>query len=197
LIDELTVLGKVVAQAKGVISPTMPSTTKRKRAPSFDPITEIPLSPKSKRTSTSDKGKGKSVDKRASSKEASEARETFESPFKVVASSSHSKGASSSKDKSDEARSKEMSDGASEASNPRHIITVKRRPSAQHVSTSFKTINEKPLLGLSIFVIHVKEDMSDSPHPREKILEELIKLEESAGLGCGFHFPRRGESIFL
>ncbi|KAL4871277.1 cAMP phosphodiesterases class-II-domain-containing protein [Aspergillus spectabilis] len=193
LVDELTVLGQIVAQAKGLISPIMPSTTKRKREPSSDPISETPLSPKTKRASASDKSKGKERGNTEPQhtrflERTSEARETSESPFKVVPTLSHNKGTSSSKD---------MSDGASEISSQKPIITVRRRPSAHHVSTSFRAINEKPLLGLSIFVIHVKEDMSDSPHPREKILEELKKLEELVGLGCEFHFPRRGESIFL
>ncbi|OJJ63919.1 hypothetical protein ASPSYDRAFT_25956 [Aspergillus sydowii CBS 593.65] len=56
---------------------------------------------------------------------------------------------------------------------------------------------EKPLSGLSVYIIHVKEDLTDGPHPRETILEELNDLEKIMGLGCEFHTPVRGESIYL
>lgn len=56
---------------------------------------------------------------------------------------------------------------------------------------------EKPLSGLSVYIIHVKEDLTDGPHPRETILEELNDLEKIMGLGCQFHTPVRGESIYL
>ncbi|KAL4751138.1 hypothetical protein BDW72DRAFT_193268 [Aspergillus terricola var. indicus] len=56
---------------------------------------------------------------------------------------------------------------------------------------------EKPLAGLSVYVIHVKELLHDGPDPAAKILEELKEVESIRSLGCDFHIPKRGESIYL
>ncbi|KAL4941739.1 cAMP phosphodiesterases class-II-domain-containing protein [Aspergillus oleicola] len=54
---------------------------------------------------------------------------------------------------------------------------------------------ENPLAGLSVYILHVKENLDDGPYPGDKILEELKELGASAGLGCDFYMPYRGESI--
>ena len=56
---------------------------------------------------------------------------------------------------------------------------------------------EKPLAGLSVYVIHVIELLHDGPDPAAKILEELNEVESIRNLGCVFHIPKRGESIYL
>ncbi|KAL2863710.1 3',5'-cyclic-nucleotide phosphodiesterase PDE1 [Aspergillus lucknowensis] len=56
---------------------------------------------------------------------------------------------------------------------------------------------EMPLTGLQIYIIHVKDDMTDGPYPGEKILQELVHHNQVAGLGCTFQIPERGESIYL
>ncbi|KAL2820740.1 cAMP phosphodiesterases class-II-domain-containing protein [Aspergillus granulosus] len=56
---------------------------------------------------------------------------------------------------------------------------------------------DMPLTGLPIYVIHVKDDMTDGPHPGETILQELQQLGQEAELGCSFHIPERGASIHL
>jgi cAMP phosphodiesterase len=50
-----------------------------------------------------------------------------------------------------------------------------------------------PLSGLRVFIIHVKDCLSDSPGPREQILEELRTQSAEAGLGCEFDAPLSGE----
>ncbi|KAL5335353.1 cAMP phosphodiesterases class-II-domain-containing protein [Aspergillus crustosus] len=203
LIEELTVLGQIVAKAKGVNLPILPSTiAKRKREPSSDADAEPPISPKSKRASTSDKGKGRGVatpsqSSRALSKGISDGvGESSDSvplaKLRHRSSAQHVPTISKTR-----AWEKDLSDDAGDTSGSGLKETIRRRPSAQHVAASFRAVNEKPLIGLSIFVIHVKEDMSDSPDPRETILVELKELEQQAGLGCDFNFPKRGESIFL
>ncbi|KAL3444430.1 cAMP phosphodiesterases class-II-domain-containing protein [Aspergillus insuetus] len=54
---------------------------------------------------------------------------------------------------------------------------------------------DMPLSGLQIYIIHVKDDMTDLPHPRETILQELKHLGQKAKLGCSFYIPKRGASI--
>ncbi|KAL4956773.1 cAMP phosphodiesterases class-II-domain-containing protein [Aspergillus filifer] len=54
---------------------------------------------------------------------------------------------------------------------------------------------EKPLAGLSVYILHVKESLDDGPYPGDIILDELKKLGAEAGLGCEFYLPSRGESI--
>lgn len=54
-----------------------------------------------------------------------------------------------------------------------------------------------PLSGLSVYIIHIKEEMSDGPPPRDRILEQLRAHGEDARLGCKFYVPKRGEGIWI
>ncbi|KAL4799053.1 cAMP phosphodiesterases class-II-domain-containing protein [Aspergillus venezuelensis] len=54
---------------------------------------------------------------------------------------------------------------------------------------------EEPLAGLSVYVLHVKENLDDGPYAGDIILDELKKLGAKAKLGCKFYLPYRGESI--
>ncbi|PWY92035.1 hypothetical protein BO70DRAFT_357185 [Aspergillus heteromorphus CBS 117.55] len=56
---------------------------------------------------------------------------------------------------------------------------------------------EPPLAGLLVYIIHIKENMCDGPPAGERILRELQAQGKAAGLGCEFHVPTRGESIFV
>ncbi|KAL3469660.1 cAMP phosphodiesterases class-II-domain-containing protein [Aspergillus californicus] len=53
------------------------------------------------------------------------------------------------------------------------------------------------LSGLAIYIIHIKDDMTDGPPPGERILQELKDRNQEVELGCDFHVPERGESIFI
>lgn len=54
-----------------------------------------------------------------------------------------------------------------------------------------------PLTGLSVYIIHIKEEMSDGPAPGDRILEQLRSHGEAARLGCEFHITKRGQSIWI
>lgn len=54
-----------------------------------------------------------------------------------------------------------------------------------------------PLAGLSIYIIHIKDTLTDGPHPSERILAELRTQSEQAGLGCQFFVPKQGEGIWI
>lgn len=54
-----------------------------------------------------------------------------------------------------------------------------------------------PLSGFRVYIIHVKDSLSDEASPRDKILEELREQGEQAGLGCEFFAPDCGEWAFV
>lgn len=54
-----------------------------------------------------------------------------------------------------------------------------------------------PLAGLSVYIIHIKEDLTDGPPPGDRILQELRDRGEAAQLGCEFHITKRGEGIWI
>ncbi|KAL4909785.1 cAMP phosphodiesterases class-II-domain-containing protein [Aspergillus multicolor] len=56
---------------------------------------------------------------------------------------------------------------------------------------------KKPLAGLSVYVIHVKELLQDEEDAAETILQQLIDVEAIHHMGVEFHVPKRGESIYF
>ena len=54
-----------------------------------------------------------------------------------------------------------------------------------------------PLVGVSIYIIHIKEHLTDGPPPGERILQELRAHGEEAHLGCEFIIPNMSEGIFI
>lgn len=57
--------------------------------------------------------------------------------------------------------------------------------------------NPLPLAGLSIYVIHIKESLTDGPPPGNRILCELKAHGEAARLGCEFFIPDPAEGIWI
>ena len=55
----------------------------------------------------------------------------------------------------------------------------------------------KPLHGLQLIIIHVKDNLKDEPDAGETILAELQEREEQVGLGCTFSISKSGTSIWL
>lgn len=55
----------------------------------------------------------------------------------------------------------------------------------------------KPLEGLKVVIIHVKEKLIDGPEPGDMILEQLLEYEESAQLGCEFVISKSGQSFYF
>ncbi|KAJ5676752.1 Cyclic-AMP phosphodiesterase class-II [Penicillium maclennaniae] len=54
-----------------------------------------------------------------------------------------------------------------------------------------------PLAGLSVYIIHIKENMTDGPPIRDQILEELQAHGKEAHLGCEFFMPDLTEGIWI
>ena len=55
----------------------------------------------------------------------------------------------------------------------------------------------KPLKGLQVIIIHVKETLKDGPDPGETILAQLEQAEKAEQLGCTFSVSKAGASIWL
>lgn len=55
----------------------------------------------------------------------------------------------------------------------------------------------RPLEGLRIFIIHVKDDLRGGAHAGDKILAQLQEHEQTAQLGCVFGVSKSGTSIWL
>lgn len=58
-------------------------------------------------------------------------------------------------------------------------------------------LREKPLEGLQIVIIHVKDNLKDGPDVGETILSQLREKAEEVHLGCTFSISRPGTSIWL
>jgi hypothetical protein len=54
-----------------------------------------------------------------------------------------------------------------------------------------------PLTGLSVYIIHIKENLTDGPSPEEQILRELQAHAKEAHLGCEFFLPDPTEGIWV
>lgn len=55
----------------------------------------------------------------------------------------------------------------------------------------------RPLEGLQVIIIHVKETLKDGPEPGETILAQLEQAEKLEQLGCTFFISKAGASIWL
>lgn len=55
----------------------------------------------------------------------------------------------------------------------------------------------KPLEGLKIVIIHVKEALVDGPEPGDVILSQLQEYEAEAQLGCEYIISKSGQSFYL
>lgn len=55
----------------------------------------------------------------------------------------------------------------------------------------------RPLEGLQVIIIHVKETLKDGPEPGETILAQLEQAEKAEQLGCIFSISKPGASILL
>lgn len=55
----------------------------------------------------------------------------------------------------------------------------------------------RPLEGLQVIIIHVKETLKDGPEPGETILAQLKQADKAEQLGCSFSISKAGASIWL
>lgn len=56
---------------------------------------------------------------------------------------------------------------------------------------------KRPLEGLKIVIIHVKEPMADGPDIKDTILTQLLEHEREAQLGCEFVISHSGQAFFF
>ncbi|KAH7329399.1 cAMP phosphodiesterases class-II-domain-containing protein [Stachybotrys elegans] len=56
---------------------------------------------------------------------------------------------------------------------------------------------QRPLEGLKVVIIHVKEKLTDEPEVGGTILEQLLAHEEQAQLGCEFVISKSGQSFYF
>lgn len=71
------------------------------------------------------------------------------------------------------------------------------RDSSSHSSTQLEDLSLLPLFGLSIYLIHIKENLSDGPFSSDQILKEVREKGATVRLGCEFHVPKDGEAIWI
>ncbi|KAL8693433.1 MAG: hypothetical protein Q9218_001743 [Villophora microphyllina] len=71
-----------------------------------------------------------------------------------------------------------------------HKFLSSRQQSASRQSS-------RPLEGLQIVIIHIKDALRDGPHVSETILEQLKEHEAEAQLGCTFTISQCGTSVWL
>ena len=64
-------------------------------------------------------------------------------------------------------------------------------------SSPVLTGGSRPLGGLKVVIIHVKERLTDGPDVGETILEQLEQYELEAQLGCEFIISQSGQSFYL
>lgn len=69
----------------------------------------------------------------------------------------------------------------------------------ESISEGFGNVSDrsKPLQGLKVVIIHVKETLKDGPEPAEAILAQLEQAEREEQLGCMFAISKAGTSIWL
>ena len=70
------------------------------------------------------------------------------------------------------------------------------------VRAQISSLDDLPLSGIRVVVIHIKDTMKDGPHVRDNILaqlqaQELRLQEEGHGLGCEFVISQNGESYWF
>ena len=68
---------------------------------------------------------------------------------------------------------------------------------AQPLGNMSGSWDHRPLVGLQVIIIHVKETLSDGPEQGETILAQLEQAEKDQQLGCTFSISKAGASIWL
>ncbi|KAL8984337.1 MAG: hypothetical protein Q9205_001663 [Flavoplaca limonia] len=73
-----------------------------------------------------------------------------------------------------------------------------RAPKSRHESGAIhQSPTTKPLAGLKVIIIHVKDPLRDEPSIEETILAQLQEHERESQLGCTFTVSESGTSIWL
>lgn len=89
----------------------------------------------------------------------------------------------------------------SKAAYPQGSLSGTRSPADTELFESSSSvasdISQKPLKGLKIVVIHIKERLADGPSAAESIMEQIRAHEEEEKLGCDFILAESGMSVYL
>ncbi|KAL7819390.1 cAMP phosphodiesterases class-II domain-containing protein [Trichoderma aethiopicum] len=70
-------------------------------------------------------------------------------------------------------------------------------PPTPAVTTEADSGVKKPLEGLKVVIIHVKETLADGPQAGDSILQQLLEHEREAQLGCEFIISKPGQSFYF
>ena len=60
-----------------------------------------------------------------------------------------------------------------------------------------RNVDDLPLKGVKVVIIHMKDKLKDGPHVGETILEQLLEYEKEVQLGCEFVISRVGMTLYL
>ena len=83
------------------------------------------------------------------------------------------------------------------AEEPKVNVPESIRETTRGSSNLSRSWGYRPLEGLQVIIIHVKETLKDGPEPGETILAELEQAENAEQLGCNFSISKAGASIWL
>ncbi|EEQ33687.1 conserved hypothetical protein [Microsporum canis CBS 113480] len=175
--------------------PHKSDSRKRKRASSFSSAlpppqppaaaadqSNAPLSPKSKESKPSSSFPAPSVPKKKSSPTGHNTRQSLEKvEFSMTYPPEPPKPSSNPVD----------------ATTDNNTPTPKTDKQTRYRTSIGGTTRPLPLQDLTVYIIHVKDTLTDDGSPRSQILSELRQLGEEAGLGCEFHAPLSGEGVFI
>jgi cAMP phosphodiesterase len=64
-------------------------------------------------------------------------------------------------------------------------------------SSTASDISQKPLKGLKIVIIHIKDKLADGPSAAENVIAQIKAYEEEEKLGCEFLLAEAGMSVYL
>ncbi|EEQ89844.1 3',5'-cyclic-nucleotide phosphodiesterase [Blastomyces dermatitidis ER-3] len=207
LIAELQVLAAKVSRAT---DPEFSDTASRKRkhATASDPILNEPTSPKStpprsqsRRTSSSSRSRWRTTRFSGSRHHApAEAVKPDDAQPTTPPGSGTPMGDDDDDDDHDDHAYDENGYDANdevgvEKSRDTPEISSHHKPAKRTRSAMDR--GRKPLAGLRVYIIHVKDSLTDGLSPREVILDELRAHNEDAALGCEFYAPLSGEEVFI
>ena len=83
------------------------------------------------------------------------------------------------------------------ANEPKVNLPEPRHETGQGSGNMSGSWGYRPLEGLQVIIIHVKETLKDGPEPGETILAQLQQAETAEQMGCTFSISKAGASIWL
>lgn len=88
-------------------------------------------------------------------------------------------------------------EAARSAKEPKVSVPKSVKETAQAFGNMSRSWGYRPLEGLQVIIIHVKDTLKDGPEPGEVILAQLEQAEKAEQLGCIFSISKAGSSIWL